>query len=257
MHARGARLLAGPSADVSIWLWGSINESINADANNVLWVIGHPQTLLTVLSSQRADFATAFKHIFCSSQSFASKLSEHFKLSAEWLACPAPLREQVYTAEPKYELTFIGNADPAKGRPELASILLARRSAVYGEGWSLSLGDTHKSAFLPWADVPVALANAKLIIASEHVDMREHGIVSDAALDWCLNGSALCLPRANKGYAELGIDTPQWSDMSELASLVKAYLGDEDARVKAKEAQRAAASEFTYDHVAGRMLECS
>lgn len=255
MTDSGGRIVYG-DADIDIYLFGFINEDVNPNHNNILWVIGHPQNLLDLLKRKPGIINRLFRHVFCSSVNFCERLQNEYDVDAKWLVAPPPPRKGSDSSVcAKYQLAFVGNADQNKSRHKLAPIFSEFQSIVYGARWgSLLPKSIWRGNYIPWEKLPEIWNSASIVPYSTHEDMRQEGFVADACLDAMTNSNALVLPDKNQGFGSLGLDTPQWETEEELRELVKYYLNDELNRRHLADNQKKAALAFTYKHVANVFL---
>jgi hypothetical protein len=253
----GGRAVYGDS-DIDVYLWGCVNEPVNQEHTNVLWIIGNPKGLISLLVKQPRLVKAAFNHVFCASARFGDRLKKEYDIDAKWLVCPSPPRiaTNLKIAE-RYEMAFAGNADPAKGRLVLASVLSNHNSVVWGEGWGgLLPGSVWRGEYIHWKNLGRVWDSAKIVPYSAHQDMQQEGFVADSCLDTMVNSSALVLPAKNPGFLELGIETPQWETEEELESLAGYYLQNESQRKHMASEQKRMAGKFNYAHVAREIFSC-
>jgi hypothetical protein len=257
MHAHGGKMTYG-NANLDVWMWGWINKIVDPEATNVLWIIGHPQLFLNSIESFNSS-REFWKTVFCSSKRFCTLLKREHGIDAEWLVLPAPGPEARDRAdhEPfdEHDLGFIGNADPAKSRGDVAKALQANDSAVYGPGWrGIVDKEKIKGDFLKWDNLPAFWDAAKIVPYSTHKDMRRQGFIADSVLDTMVNSHALVIPD-NCAWDDYGFENlKSWENNISLEQHVKTYLADPVLRKEAAVRHSLVAQQYTYEYVAMRLL---
>lgn len=228
--------------DVTVWIWGWMVKPILPGSKHILWIIGHPTLLQKHLEELRA---ISWAAIYCSSKSFCDKLAKQ-DIHAEWMVCPGADRP-AFQHKPEFDLSFVGNADPAKQRDLLIPVFSRYKSNVVGPFPNASL------PHISWEGMQEVYNSGKLLPYSHHKDMSEEGFVADAVLDVMKNSGALVISDVNSGFADLGIPVPQWSTSPELYNLIDRYLKDEKERLRLQTLCRVAASKFNMKDCALRM----
>ena len=232
-------------SDVVIWLWGWISRPILPGPKHILWVIGHPDPLIPHIEEiSQINWAG----IYCASKSFTKILANKLSLPVEWLPCPGADRLP-FSHKPEFNLAFVGNSDPGKGRDVLIPVFNRYSSNVVGNfpGATPSIS---------WPGMQDIFNSGKIIPYTHHKDMSREGFVADAVLDMMKNSGALVLSDANSGVDDLSIPAAQWSTPEELYREINFYLGNEEARLAKVTRCRAAAAKFNMAHVAERMEKC-
>jgi len=246
----GASITYG-EADVNLYLWGWVNRPIRAEQNNILWVVSHPDLLLQNIEVIKQGF----RKIYCSSSRFCRRLKVEHQIDAEWLIAPAPSRPAI-EYNPDHELSFVGNADPAKNRPALASVLRSHNSLVWGGGWKDLVGSSFMGDYIPFPDLSTVWNRSYIVPYSHHADMLREGFVADAALDVAANSGALLVSDDNPGFKDIfnPAKYPKWKDAGGLSRAVSYYLSHEPERAEKAAGMQRAAQMFTYEWAAQRLL---
>jgi len=229
--------------DVSIYIWGWITKPLNPGSKNILWVIGHPDLLEANIEQ---ICMVQWAGVYCSSLSYQVKLSKMLDRDVEYLVCPGADRQR-FSHKPEFDLSFVGNCDPAKGRPGLIPIFNRFSSNVVGNFPGAQLQN------IAWNGMQDVFNSAKLFPYSHHTDMAKEGFVADTALDVMKNSGALVLSDSNPGFDDLNIEVPQWSRIEDLYSMIPEYLDDYDLRLELVTKCRVAAGKFTMAHVAEKL----
>lgn len=256
LQEAGARVVTG-DADLDIYLWGWTVRPINLQRPcTVIWVIGHPERLLTNVRAAPALFRRTFSAVFCSSKAFCTKLAREHGLEAEWLVCPAPERPPT-AYRPTVDLAFVGDANRRKNRHLLASVLNAHESVVWGQGWRELTPRAARGDYIHWNQLPEVWSSARLVPYSHHQDMAAEGFVADAALDVAVNSEALVVPDFSEGLRDVfGASVRSWTSEQGLQALVRDLLND-TRRAEVAASMRASAARFTYAHAARRLIEAA
>ena len=231
--------------DVSIWVWGWISRPILPGPRHILWVIGHPDALMPHIEEISQ---ISWAGIFCASKSFTKILADRLGKPVEWLPCPGADRGS-FSHKPMFELSFVGNSDPAKGRDTLVPVFNRYSSNVVGNF-------PNATPFVSWPGMQDVFNSGKIIPYTHHKDMSREGFVADAALDMMKNSGALVLSDANSGFDDLSIPAAQWSTPEELYREIDFYLDNEEARLAKVTRCRVAAAKYNMAHVAKRMEKC-
>lgn len=228
--------------DVAIYLWGWIVKPIQPGCKNVLWVIGHPDLLQKHIEEIRM---VQWSGVFCSSRSYCRKLEKQ-GIPAEWMVCPGADRPP-FTHKPEYDLAFVGNSDPAKGREALVPVFNRYKSNVVGPFPGASMPEIN------WRGMQEVFNSGRIVPYTHHKDMAREGFVADAVLDVAKNSGALVLCDSNPGVYDLNIPFPLWSSPEELYDQINHYLENEDLRLELVTRCRVAASKYTMFDCAARM----
>lgn len=238
-------------ADVEVYLWGWTTQEIDPSKVNVLWVIGHPDLLLSHSSELRN---IPWRNVFCASKRFCSKVEAALGVkNVEYLPCPAPYRESSPPpSRIEFDLSFIGNKDPAKNRHLMEKAFEEFPSLVYGPGWE-ELG---RGEYIDWRDFPSVWNNSLITPYTHHKDMAREGFVADAALDAIVHSNALLISDFNRGFDDLGFDHIPNFDGEDypLCEMIKHFKKNPSQRGDLVEKMREVAREWTYSKVAGMIL---
>jgi hypothetical protein len=231
--------------DINIWIWGWINRPILPGPSNILWIVGHPELLEKHLEEIRA---ITWRGIFCSSRSYTKKLKDQ-GIEVEFLLCPPPIRRS-FTHKPSYEVAFVGNADPKKGRGSLIPVFSRYESHVIGNFPNANLHE------ISWDGMQEVWNSAKIVPYTHHIDMSREGFAAESAMDTMINSGALLLSDKNSGWEDLNIPAMQWSTEEELYEMINFYLKNEKERVKMVTKCRVAAAKYNYKYCATQMEKC-
>ena len=230
------------SPDVIVWLWGWISRPILPGSKHILWVIGHPDMLQTHIEEiSQVQWAG----VYSASLPYCEYLSNKLDREVEWLPCPGADRSP-FIHKPEFDLSFVGNADPAKGRDILVPVFNRYSSNVVGNF-------PNATPYVSWTAMQDVFNSAKIIPYTHHKDMSREGFVADAVLDMMKNSGALVLSDSNTGFDDLNIPAPQWSTPEGLYKEINFYLENEDARLERVTRCRTSAAKFNMAHVAERM----
>ena len=225
-----------------VWLWGWIQRPILPGPGHILWVIGHPDFLQDHIEQVSQ---VQWARVYCASLPYCEKLSFQMDREVEWLPCPGADRPP-FSHKGQYDLSFVGNADPSKGRDLLVPVFNKYSSNVVGNF-------PGATPHISWPGMQDVFNSGKIIPYTHHKDMSREGFVADAVLDMMKNSGALVLSDTNSGFDDLNIPAAQWSTPEELYKEIDFYLNDEDARLSKVTRCRGAAAKYSMAHVAERM----
>ena len=179
------------NADVVVHLRGTSPLQPRTNAQNILWIISHPNDV------SRNEVFDRYDKVYAASSRWAGEMSRRWSTTILPLqqAADASRFHPVDDEEPHRangRLLFVGNCR-ANGRKIVQDCLtLGERPLVYGANWegiipSELIGDR----YLPNEDLPRAYRQARIVLNDHWEDMRLGGFVSNRIFEAASVGAAI------------------------------------------------------------------
>jgi len=250
-------------ADIVVYQFGSPYTNVDSKQINIIWFYSHPEKMTTKELSK-------YDYMFCASHKFLKKIMRNWD---KWkdLGCIINLKplyactnfKFINKSEVDKDILFVGNARSGKvyGRKSIYDLSSVSKTSwsvhLYGAKWELSKYQFshkwYKGKYIPYDELPIMYASAKINLIDGHEEMQDQGFVSAKVFDTIAAGGQVIM-EYNSGIEEIfGDDIKMYKNQLEMWKLINETLEKTESDTKQLKKLSKIAQKYSYDSVAKEM----